>query len=174
MFSLLVIKLYGCPRCGLHESFCCNRLTTVGSLACVTGPWPNNYQSLPYVEPSSHCWAGPGHEEAGWRALGGEWFPGPVLTHWCAEPGSVVSSCGTGGPGSNADLTVGNAASWLVTGSSLSQSWCQLLAIGDGFWGGWLKGLTCSKVGAGLLMGWLGPDMAGCWTALVLGLMSAD
>ena len=37
-----------------------------------------------------------------------------------------------------------------------------------------MKGLRCPKAGAGLLVGWLGTDMAGCWAVLVLGLMSAD
>ena len=52
----------------------------MGSLVGVAGPSSLGCQDLPYLEDASHWCAGPGLRE----------FPGLLLVHWWAEPGSRV------------------------------------------------------------------------------------
>lgn len=108
------------------------------------------------------------------RAMGGKWFPGLVLTHWCTEPGSVVSSCGLGVLDLR-DLTVGNAGpDWLQSSLSQASVSCWLLGMDSGRW---LRGLTCSQswcwTAGGLVDPLLVSPEARHFFELVLGLMPA-
>ena len=94
---------------GVHGSFCCGGLTTVGGLVSLAGPCPVNYQGLCCVDAVSYWLTGLGQEEAGLRNLGDL---GLVLPHWEAEPRSGVGGCGAGVPRSSVGLLVDGAVSW--------------------------------------------------------------
>ena len=104
--------LQGYPLCGLYESFCCGRLTTVSGLVYMASPWSHWLLGPAFLGGCGLLVVGAKHEEAGCRVPG---VPGLALAYWWVEPMFMLGISCVCGPRSSVRL--------LVVGAVFSHSW---------------------------------------------------